>query len=437
MKKHFWILSYFLLLSSIAAGQPGQYIAWWKFNGNTMDSSGNGLHGTGNNLTPATGMSGVPNTAYKFNGTDAYINVPFNSLMNVDKFTIGAVLKVDGWYSGFCQAEMLLQRGTAATTGSYGLLMTDNAHDSNNCNAFDSTKFVFCGYGPLVPVTSWQTTPTISKNEWIRVAVTFDSVVYKMFVNGALRVTVPCTNCLTGVNNQGITIGRNYDNIVNYPYWFNGILDDLWLYGRALEDDEAGQLGCCSNFITQHPIDSSTIPGINVTFSVATTPGGCQYLDYPVPGFHFQWQVDTGSGFVDITNTLAYAGINSATLTVLAPGLSMNNYSYRCVIIDPLGCESISMPAQLKVIPTSIGTVSADDHIIVYPVPSQKELNIASTRDVISSVKIVDMTGRSVFERSGVNAKSTTLHLNLAPAVYTLFIVSDNEHISVRRIILQ
>lgn len=51
-----------------------------------------------------------------------------------------------------------------------------------------------------------------------------------------------------------------------------------------------------------------------------------------ISGSTYQWQVDPGSGFTDISNGGVYSGANTITLTLTAPPTSMNNYKFRCLV---------------------------------------------------------------------------------------------------------
>ena len=55
-------------------------VAWYPFNGNTKDSSGNANDVIFSNATPAAGADGTENTAYAFNGVDNYMRVKITAL---------------------------------------------------------------------------------------------------------------------------------------------------------------------------------------------------------------------------------------------------------------------------------------------------------------------------------------------------------------------
>ena len=79
--------------------------------------------------------------------------------------------------------------------------------------------------------------------------------------------------------------------------------------------------------ITNQPANQSNIcPGSNVSFSVSG-----ENIDA------YQWQMNTGSGFTDITNSSTYTGATTGTLQITGVTLAMDNYQYRCIVSNALG----------------------------------------------------------------------------------------------------
>lgn len=77
--------------------------------------------------------------------------------------------------------------------------------------------------------------------------------------------------------------------------------------------------------ITAHPNSRNVPVGGNTTFSVSATGDGLSY----------QWQVNTGSGWNNITSpgsNPTYSNWNSATLGVNGVVLGNNGYQYRCIV---------------------------------------------------------------------------------------------------------
>jgi len=81
-------------------------------------------------------------------------------------------------------------------------------------------------------------------------------------------------------------------------------------------------VACTNPTITTQPIAQAGCVGDNESFTVASATGT------------FQWQENTGSGFVNISNGGIYSGATSTTLTLTSITAPMNGYNYRCVVSD-------------------------------------------------------------------------------------------------------
>lgn len=86
-------------------------------------------------------------------------------------------------------------------------------------------------------------TPNIRNNTWYRVVSTFDGATYKIYINDSLVATNP-VNFPQPLDSSvyGILIGC-LDTAGGYPYLFNGFIDDMKIYNRALADSEVVQYG--------------------------------------------------------------------------------------------------------------------------------------------------------------------------------------------------
>ncbi len=236
-----------LLISSLGsfAQSSAGLIAHWNFNGNSNDITGNGHSGTDHNTTNAAGKSGVPNTAYRFNGTSSYITTPYRSDLNMTQYSICAVVKPMGYYTGLCQANFILHRGYQYASSSYGMHYFDNAYDGNNCSNVDTAHNVFTGLtgdGNYQALDAYYTPPIVS-NTWYNVVVTFDGTHLKTYVDGVLKSDAsPQWGGISGTSTDSLFIGASYNGTgSSYPYWINAYLDDLRLYNRVLADTEIAE----------------------------------------------------------------------------------------------------------------------------------------------------------------------------------------------------
>ena len=102
--------------------------------------------------------------------------------------------------------------------------------------------------------------------------------------------------------------------------------------------------------ITVQPANTTVCNTASITIPLVATGTGLTY----------QWQVNTGSGFTDLTNTAPYSGVTTNTLAITNAAMSMNNYSYRCIITGVCTPPAISRAAILTVTNTSAWTGAVD-----------------------------------------------------------------------------
>jgi hypothetical protein len=241
MKTPFTILALILLFQFSYAQQTldSGLIAKYPFTGNALDSSGHGFNGTVYGPTLTAGKAGIPNTAYHFNGISDYIQVPDAPGLTPDTaITMCAVVRPMGFYSGNCQGNIILMKGPyEMTSGLYNMGFTDNGYDGNDCGSHDTTQETF--YAQLstnLPsaVAMYYPQPIVS-GTWYCLIGTWDGSTFKMYVDGILKWSQPASTPI-GINNAPLTIGHNIH--IPFPYWFNGDIDDIRIYGRVLGSEQ-------------------------------------------------------------------------------------------------------------------------------------------------------------------------------------------------------
>jgi hypothetical protein len=121
--------------------------------------------------------------------------------------------------------------------------------------------------------------------------------------------------------------------------------------------------GCSVNFTTasvtvqtavsivSQPVSVSKLPTENTSFTVAATGTGLTY----------QWQVNSGSGYVNVVDDATYAGATSNTLALTAVTSAMNGYLYQVIVSGASACSLVtSAPATLTVSTVSITSQPAN-----------------------------------------------------------------------------
>lgn len=103
--------------------------------------------------------------------------------------------------------------------------------------------------------------------------------------------------------------------------------------------------GCTAPAIASQPSASTICAGSNTTFTaVASNATG------------YQWQVDQGSGFSNISNVAPYSGATTATLSITGATAGLNGYLYRVIATGACTPASTSNNATLTVISVSGST---------------------------------------------------------------------------------
>ena len=237
----FYFSVFFILLFFISTAQIPSYIssnglvAYYPFNGNANDFSGNNNNPSYNNATLTTDRQGNLNSAYHFNGLSNYIRIPSSSSLNTGaQLSLFLWVRPTGFYSGPCHGNTVLQKGFANYgPGSY-FVNFDESHLGTNCGGvLDTIHQNF--YGTNVLQTSNGYSPFVQKNTWYNVAITYDGSLVKLYVNSQLIISSPQTTTLFS-NLHDLFLGKLDD--LTYPYWFNGDIDDLMIYNRALSQQE-------------------------------------------------------------------------------------------------------------------------------------------------------------------------------------------------------
>ena len=283
----------FLFIAFNAGGQLSNgLIAHWDFNGNANDVSGNNINGTVTGATLVAGYNGIANTAYQFNGNGDQINIPYNSLMNItDSFSICALVKPTAFYSGPCQGNYILTRGTSLGPDFYNMGIFDQAYDLD-CNIYSPNNEVFFS-GDIGGAGVWYSGNTIiNLNTWYCAVVTYDGDSARLYIDGIKRITLPW-NKVYSPSTNGIAIAYYPPGGSQYPYWFTGSIDDMRLYSRALTASEALSYCDTAEMLPSNGVSTQSFNEPEVV--IAPNPAH-DHIEIHLPPNY--------SGTIQITNTL-------------------------------------------------------------------------------------------------------------------------------------
>ena len=413
-----------LIIASISVYGQGSVglVAHWNMNNTGSDASGHGHNGNLYHVTPATGMSGTPNTAYYFDGATSYISVPYSPEFNFTNYSFCATLKVARFYTGRCQLNTIFKRGYGDNRpGNFAFEFGDNAYDSDNCAHFDTTKNVFCATAGLCnnsSSTTWRYSPQMSEDTWYKIIITWDGVKYKVFVNDTLKNTNIYTGSgYFGTSTDSLSIGfSTFDAAGGYPYPFHGIIDDIRIYNRALADSEISQYGDTCGVITLQPSNCHTSSGGVALFTCGST------ISTP----YYQWQRNTGTGYVNLTNSGPYSGVNTDSLNINPVAISMDFNYFRCIVYTDAGCSDTTTGA-LLVLPEGVNNVSENEEVELFPNPAHNIITLNISGIIHSGqISILNEIGQEVKLFPILDNKTSFDISNLPAGIYIAKVIVNN-----------
>lgn len=240
MFKRIWLFSIFLLcLYSVTNAQKNLengLQAYYPFDGNANDASGNNNHPIFNNATSTSDRFGNPNSAYHFNGVYQYMRIPNGPALNFkSEITLSVWVRPTGFYYDICHASSIISKGGGNyNPGNYALRFDDALYSlGSGCNGSlcDTLHQNFRGTGTVLKPYGGE---FINKNQWYNVLYTNDGKTAKLYVDCALKYEVYFPETFT--NAEDLFFGKSDDPF--FPFWLNGDLDEVRIYNRALNNDE-------------------------------------------------------------------------------------------------------------------------------------------------------------------------------------------------------
>jgi hypothetical protein len=297
------------ILSSAAECADPSLVAWYRFDGNADDSSGNNIHGT--EMGNPTYEPGVFGQAISLDGDGDYVDCGLDPKLDITDFiTFTYWIKVvefdkqwntvisrgdDSWRSSRADLNNFMEAAVGGTTGNYTYGVTD-----------------------------------VDDGEWHHVGWVYDGTMNYLYVDGEVDATEASTGQIT-VSSYPLYIG---DNSQATGRFWTGLIDDVLIFNRALTQEEVqiimlGSVGDypqaagptpedgalhpdtwinlswrAGDFAVSHDVyfsdnfddvntsaESAFIGNQGDTFLVAGFPGFA-YPDGLVPGTTYYWRID-------------------------------------------------------------------------------------------------------------------------------------------------
>lgn len=253
------LLSYCSLAQSTPSYIPlDGLVAYYPFNGNANDSSGNNYHGNVFGAALVNDRFGITNSAYKFSGTQ-YIEVPFTTPFIAQSHTVSCWIK---------STQTTLGRLICLPTS---LIGGEDQHFSLNLN-IDSlyvekpnqASIYFAQVNTPVPFGIGAfSTSSPNDNIWHNIIGVIDSAnkQIRIYIDGSLEHEVTYNYGHSTYATAFLQFGRYGYGLEANTQNYIGALDDIAIYNRVLNPTEIQQLYCACAQPTISIDDKSILEG--------------------------------------------------------------------------------------------------------------------------------------------------------------------------------
>lgn len=372
MKKFTQALLVIFLLSSLKGfGQltinlKNRLVAYYPFNGNVGDSSGNAKHGTAvGAVNYGTDHNGNASSALSLGGGFNNGRVTTNNSMFNFQYT-----------DSFTVAFWLLDAGTSSSNGR--IISTENPEGNFRISTYGGGIYaVQFGGGSDVYLYD-----TVQPNQWNHIAYTFTNRSVKFYKNGVLKTTR--TNNSVEVLNYGTAFTIGSKAASSYDTW-NGKIDEVALWARAINANEVAELYNATGLLPIQLLSFAAKPtDKNVTLNWQTANA--------INFSHFELEYSSdGSNFIKLANI--YSNSSNA-YTYIHSNPSTNNY-YRLKMVDNDGTFNYSATEHVALAKKSL-------FISVYPNPIADNSVVAITAAKASkaTIMVTDMTGKVISKQN-------------------------------------
>jgi hypothetical protein len=431
-------------------------VAWYPFNGNANDQSGNGNNGTVNGATLTTDRFNNINTSYNFIG-DNTIKIMYNSMFSGSLATISAWINIDSFPKSSDPQSNIFGKGW----GYPQLILNKNGRIYLSI-ANSTSNFTVLG-----------SKTTLNLNTWYHITTQFSGGNFSIYINGNLDTFKnfnPIPSYYSYCNSEYFIGGFNHKNSCmpnDSVQFFKGKIDDLGYWNRLLTQSEITALynACLNNITNITPQNNQVNIGNTATFTANTSATSPSYI----------WQSDLGQGFQTLNSVGKYSGTSTNNLSISNVQLTNHLDPIRAIITYG-SCKDTSKIAYIKITDTCITKVTKYDtiitkitkydtikvmdtlvinatlsgisapnntnRIIVYPNPAKDHITIdygVFSKMSGYTMKITNTLGQTVFS-SPINQQSSFINLSswTGKGVYYLQIIDTQSNmIENRKIVLQ
>jgi hypothetical protein len=211
-------------------------VAHYPFNGSAADLGGNNLHGKVHGATLTTDRKGESNAAYLFDGTNDYISVRHNDLLNLTgDFSISLWTQIALAQAPEANINDILRKWNGDHTGYPFSISYINSTALSDV----ADKIFYVRYDGHTCVNTPQGySGSITNDVFIHIVFIRKGTTLSNYLNGVLVSEFDDTTSCGTSNTANMTIGCR-GNLVRF---FKGKIDDIRIYNRSLSTDEIALL---------------------------------------------------------------------------------------------------------------------------------------------------------------------------------------------------
>ncbi|MCH8838914.1 MAG: phosphoribosylaminoimidazolesuccinocarboxamide synthase, partial [Candidatus Marinimicrobia bacterium] len=289
-------------------------VAYYPFNGNANDESGNGNDGTVNGATLAADRFGSANSAYSFDGVDDYID------LSLDGTSFSSTITLAAWvFRTSSKRQWIISNDWSSSRG-------------NNMNTAPDDHVSFQVSVPGQAAVGTGSTTPLPVSVWTFVAMTYDGASVRGYIDGAIDNSANVSGSLSGTGSYRIS---------HHPYvalgqrHWGGLIDDIRIYNRALSTAEIQALYLEGQGDTPPAAPTNLTARIRIgdeqvtlTWSPNSEADFLRYRIYSGTSTGPTTKVDSTTGGINDT-TKAIAGLRNGI-----------TYYYRITAVDSAGNES-------------------------------------------------------------------------------------------------
>ncbi|HRG57494.1 MAG TPA: T9SS type A sorting domain-containing protein [Bacteroidia bacterium] len=427
MKKTFTLLLISITINLVA--QIPTYVptnglvGYWPFTGNANDISGNGNNGTVNGAILATDRFGASNKTYSFDGTNDTIKTTYVQT-NITSMSISAWFKTT--------------TGGAIVGGDHNSNCISLAVGKQPYDGINTGKITFRADGPAIAIGQI-TDNTYLDNNWHHVVGIYSGTAglindgqFQIYVDNVLASsTAMATGGLTAPLNDSLPtiFGAHYNWS---PSVFNGLLDDIGIWNRALTTQEISNLYNATNncnLINNIILTSVSSGGQNI-WSTGDTANTISLNPSTVP---FVWVSDGTCIDTIFFNSLSATIYDTTFITITDTNFVTITDTTFITVMDTLVINALLTGL---IPPNNINVIK------VFPNPTNDHITIDYGNFNLMSgytLKIENAIGQTVFT-TAITQQLSYIDLSTwsGNGIYFVHVIDNlNNTIDIRKIVLQ